>query len=243
MSKALSEFGVRGVLLDIEGTTTPIAFVHETLFSYARDQVRSFLVRNIDTDEVRADLALLRDENAKDVSENSYPVLPANASDVEASARYIEWLIACDRKSTGLKSLQGKIWRQGYADGLLQSEVFADVPAALERWHEAGLKISIFSSGSVLAQKLLFAHTEAGDLTRYLSDYFDTTVGKKGEAESYRKIARLMGLEAHEIVFVSDVVAELEAARQSGMKTVLSIRPGNSKAEWTDEIHEFGEIK
>jgi methionine salvage enolase-phosphatase E1 len=145
--------------------------------------------------------------------------------------------------ASGLAAIDAVLKLLKAGDGLLQSEVFADVPAALERWHEAGLKISIFSSGSVLAQKLLFAHTEAGDLTRYLSDYFDTTVGKKGEAESYRKIARLMGLEAHEIVFVSDVVAELEAARQSGMKTVLSIRPGNSKAEWTDEIHEFGEIK
>lgn len=242
MAKALSELRVRGVLLDIEGTTTPIAFVHEVLFSYARDQVRSFLIRNIETDEVRADIALLRDENAKDVNENSYPTLLSVNADIESIASYIEWLIACDRKSTGLKSLQGKIWRQGYADGSLKSQVFEDVPPALQRWHEAGLKISIFSSGSVLAQKLLFAHTEAGDLTKYLSEYFDTNVGKKGEAESYRKIAGALGMAPGEIVFISDVVSELEAAQEAGMKTLLSIRAGNAEAEWTEEIREFEEI-
>jgi enolase-phosphatase E1 len=214
---------VRGVLLDIEGTTTPIAFVHEVLFSYARTHVRKFLADHVDADDVRADIALLRDENAVDVNEGRYP---ARISDIESIGDYIEWLIDRDRKSTGLKSLQGKIWRQGYEDGSLKSQVFPDVPPALRRWHEAGLRISIFSSGSVLAQKLLFAHTEAGDLTQYLCDYFDTNVGKKGEAESYRRIATAMNLPAEQILFISDIEAELEAARLTGMKTLLSIRPG-----------------
>jgi len=242
MSKPLFELRVRGVLLDIEGTTTPIAFVHEVLFSYARDHVRSFLAKNIDADEVRADIALLRDENAVDVGEKRYPVLLAPATEIESIASYVEWLIGCDRKSTGLKSLQGKIWKQGYADGSLKSQVFSDVPRALKRWHEAGVSVFIFSSGSVLAQKLLFAHTEAGDLTKYISGYFDTNVGKKVEAESYRQIAKAMEMEPGEIVFISDVVSELEAAAEAGMQTLLSIRPGNSEAAWTDEIREFGEI-
>lgn len=224
MSETLSSLGIRGVLLDIEGTTTPIAFVHEVLFSYARDHVREFLAANTDSDDVLADLALLREENTVDVNENSYP---SPLSDIESIATYVEWLIACDRKSTGLKSLQGKIWRQGYFDGSLKSQVFPDVPLAMKGWHEGGLKISIFSSGSVLAQKLLFAHTEAGDLTKYISDYFDTNVGKKGDAQSYREIAAAMEFDPNEIVFISDVVSELEAATEAGMKALLSIRPGN----------------
>jgi enolase-phosphatase E1 len=231
---------MRCILLDIEGTTTPIAFVHEVLFSYARTHVRSFLENNMD--EVRADLALLREENAADVKERRYP---EQLEEMESIVRYVEWLIANDRKSTGLKSLQGKIWRQGYLDGSLKSQVFADVPTALKRWHEKGLRISIFSSGSVLAQKLLLGYTEAGDLTPYISDYFDTHVGAKGEAESYRRIAAEIGLETSEILFVSDVVRELEAASAAGMKVLLSIRPGNSPqrgAERFECVESFEEI-
>ena len=213
---------LRAILLDIEGTTTPIAFVHDVLFSYARDHVREFLA----TDAAAEDIALLREEHAVDVSD-----APPLTNEIESIAAYVEWLIKLDRKSTALKSLQGKIWRQGYQDGWLKSQVFADVAPAFERWRERGLRISIFSSGSVLAQQLLFAHTEAGDLTPFIESYFDTNVGKKGEAESYRKIAEAMGLAPQEILFVSDVVAELDAANEAGMKTLLSIRPGNGPQE------------
>lgn len=223
---------VRGILLDIEGTTTPIAFVHDVLFSYARDHVREFLRANADKDEVRADIALLNDEHADDVNQDHNP--PPLVAD------YVEWLIALDRKSTGLKSLQGKIWRQGYQDGTLKSQVFADVAPAFERWHERGLRINIFSSGSVLAQKLLFAHTEAGDLTRFIDDYFDTNVGKKGEAESYSRIAEKMKLAAGEILFVSDVIDELNAAHEAGMKTVLSMREGNAPQ---DNVKQYPEVQ
>ena len=228
---------VRGILLDIEGTTTPIAFVHDVLFSYARDHVREFLGVNAEQEEVRADVALLRDEYADDVSKERNP--PPLVVD------YVEWLIAADRKSTGLKSLQGKIWRQGYLDGSLKSQVFADVAPAFERWHARGLSINIFSSGSVLAQKLLFAHTEAGDLTPFIDDYFDTNVGKKGEAESYRRIAEKMKLPVGEILFVSDVIDELNAAHEAGMKTLLSIREGNAPQDNVKsypEVHNFDQI-
>lgn len=228
---------VRGILLDIEGTTTPIAFVHDVLFSYARDHVREFLLANADKEDVRADIALLNDEHAEDVSKDHNP--PPLVAD------YVEWLIALDRKSTGLKSLQGKIWRQGYQDGSLKSQVFADVAPAFERWHERGLSINIFSSGSVLAQKLLFAHTEDGDLTRFIDDYFDTNVGKKGEAESYRRIAEKMKLAAGAILFVSDVIDELNAAHEAGMKTLLSIREGNApqdNVKQYPEVHSFDQI-
>ncbi|HSE16167.1 MAG TPA: acireductone synthase [Pyrinomonadaceae bacterium] len=216
---------LRAILLDIEGTTTPIAFVHDVLFSYAREHVREFLAANPAAEEI----ALLREEQAVDVKEGRNP--PTEL------AAYVEWLISLDRKSTGLKSLQGKIWRQGYVEGSLKSQVYADVAPAFARWRERGLRISIFSSGSVLAQQLLFAHTEAGDLTRFIDSYFDTKVGKKGEAESYRRIAEAMGCAPHEILFISDVIAELEAANEAGMKTLLSIRPGKHPS-----IRSFDEI-
>ena len=228
---------VRAILLDIEGTTTPIAFVHEVLFSYARTHARDFLATNINSAEVSADVALLREEHAADVSDGHQPP--------DSIADYVEWLIERDRKSTGLKSLQGKIWRQGYIDGSLKSQVYADVAPALERWRAQGLSINIFSSGSVLAQRLLFAHTEAGDLTRFIDNYFDTNVGKKGEAESYRRIAEALKLRADEVLFISDVVAELDAAIEAGMQTLLSIRPGNppqNNVPRYQAIHTFDEI-
>jgi enolase-phosphatase E1 len=228
---------LRAILLDIEGTTTPIAFVHDVLFSYARDHVREFLADN----SAAEDIALLREEHAADVSD-----APPLGNEIESIATYVEWLIKLDRKSTALKSLQGKIWRQGYRDGSLKSQVFADVAPAFERWRERGLKISIFSSGSVLAQQLLFAHTEVGDLTPFIDSYFDTKIGKKGDAESYRKIEEVLEIPAHEILFISDVVAELDAANKVGMKILLSIRPGNAPqphAEQYPSIRSFDEIR
>jgi enolase-phosphatase E1 len=228
---------VRAILLDIEGTTTPIAFVHEVLFSYARTHARDFLATNSNSAEVNADVALLREEHAADLSKGNHP--PASIAD------YIDWLIGRDRKSTGLKSLQGKIWRQGYVDGSLKSQIYADVAPALERWRARGLSINIFSSGSVLAQQLLFAHTEAGDLTKFIDNYFDTNVGKKGEAESYRRIAETLSLRANEVLFISDVIAELDAAAEAGMSTLLSIRPGNPPQNNSDRyraIHTFDEM-
>jgi enolase-phosphatase E1 len=221
MSTRVSMEGVRGVLLDIEGTTTPIAFVHDVLFSYARAHLRDYLVRHFGDADVRADLQALHAEGG-DFSD-----------EIEAVVAHLNQLIDADRKSTGLKSLQGKIWHEGYADGTLRAQVYGDVPPALARWRVAGLNVSIFSSGSVLAQQLLFAHTEAGDLTPFIANYFDTTIGKKGETDSYRRIAETLELQPGEILFVSDVVTELAAAREAGMKTLLSLRPGNPTQEHT----------
>jgi enolase-phosphatase E1 len=230
---------IRSILLDIEGTTTPIAFVHDVLFSYARAYARNFLRKNIDVEGVRADIALLREEHAMDLDP------PKLGDDIESIAIYIDWLIARDRKSTALKSLQGKIWRQGYLDGILKSQVFDDVPPAFARWHAAGVNISIFSSGSVLAQQLLFAHTVAGDLAKFIDNYFDTTVGKKGWAGSYRRIAAELSLQPSEIVFLSDVVDELDAAKEAGMYTLLSVRPGNASQPHTghQKIFNFDELQ
>lgn len=233
--------GIRGVVLDIEGTTTPIAFVHEVLFSYARTHVKAYLANH--AGDVRKDIDLLREEHAEDVRNRKQP--PPLTNEPESIASYVNWLIDLDRKSTGLKSLQGKIWHEGYASGTLRSQVFPDVAPTLARWWAAGLTISIFSSGSALAQQLLFAHTEAGDLTSFISNYFDTSIGKKAEAESYRRIATAIGLPPGELLFISDVVSELSAARKAGMKTLLSIRPGNQPQPDADQyqtIESFDEL-
>lgn len=232
---------MRGVLLDIEGTTTPISFVHDVLFTYARDHVPDYLVQH--WSELTGDVAKLREEHATDISSGAEP--PELTNDQDSIAAYVHWLIDRDRKSTGLKSLQGKIWREGYREGTLKAQVFPDVRPALERWQKAGVRISIFSSGSVLAQQLLFAHTEDGDLTTFITDYFDTNAGAKGDAESYRRIAAEINLPPHEIVFVSDVVTELEAATEAGMQTRLSIRPGNqpqNNPERFQIIHSLDEV-
>ena len=235
------EPSIRAILLDIEGTTTPIAFVHDVLFTYARNQVRGYLAQH--TNELTDDIAQLREEHTRDSRGGSQP--PSLTNHHDSIATYVHWLIDRDRKSTGLKSLQGKIWREGYVNGTLKAQVFSDVQPAFMRWQEAGLKISIFSSGSVLAQQLLFAHTDDGDLTTFITDYFDTNVGAKGDAESYRRIATKMNLAPHEILFISDVVTELEAATSAAMKTRLSIRPGNQPQPHPDRfqmIHTLDEV-
>jgi enolase-phosphatase E1 len=240
--------GIRGVLLDIEGTTTPIAFVHDVLFPYAKTHVADFLAKHFNADDVRDDIRLLREEHATDVRENRQPpplAEPESPREIESITNYVQWLIGHDRKSTGLKSLQGKIWREGYSEGSLRSQVYPDVAPALARWRKAGLNVSIFSSGSVLAQQLLFAHTEAGDLTPFINNYFDTSTGPKAEAQSYRRIAETLRLQPGEVLFISDIVAELAAARDADMKTVLSIRPGNQPQELADQyplIHSFDEL-
>jgi enolase-phosphatase E1 len=213
------------VLLDIEGTTTPIEFVHTTLFGYARARVSDYLGRHWNDPKVKTDLALLRAEHA---AEASHPAPPPWHDQVDTVVAYVHWLMDQDRKSTGLKSLQGKIWEEGYRSGELKSEVYPDVPPALERWRGQGIEIAIFSSGSVQAQKSLFKNTSAGDLTRFIRDYFDTTTGPKRVPESYQRIATALERLAPEVLFVSDIGAELDAARSAGMQTILCVRtPGS----------------
>src|SRR5215510_4977843 len=197
-----------GILLDIEGTTTPIRFVYDILFPFARRRMREY-VRN-------ADLRPLRNEYEKDVQEAHNP--PDWTPD---PVPYIYWLMDQDRKSTALKDIQGKIWLEGYETGELHGEVFPDVPPALQRWHQLGKNIRIFSSGSVLAQRLLFSTTDAGDLTRFMNGFYDTTTGPKNDQASYSAIAKSFGTPASDILFLSDVTRELDAAREAGMRTLL----------------------
>jgi enolase-phosphatase E1 len=218
------------ILLDIEGTTTPIDFVYEVLFPYARRHVEDFLASHLLDEEVRLDIVGLYEEHAADLRRGLSPPMlrdRSRESQAESIAAYVHWLMDQDRKSTPLKSLQGRIWEEGYLKGELRSRIFDDVPRAFERWREQNKIICIYSSGSRLAQKLLFAHTEAGDLTSSIREYFDTSVGAKADSQSYHRIALALELTPSEIVFVSDVTGELSAAKSAGMQTLLCVRPGN----------------
>jgi enolase-phosphatase E1 len=226
---------VGAVLLDIEGTTTPVAFVHTTLFAYARARVQEFLERHEADAAVQADIALLRAEHAAEGPAPSPPMASVSA--------YVHWLMDRDRKSTGLKSLQGKIWDEGYRTEDLRGEVFPDVAPALARWREQGKAIAIFSSGSVQAQRDLFAHSTAGDLTRFIDGYFDTTTGPKTAVQSYVRIAAALNRSPPEMLFLSDVDAELDAARAAGMQTALCVRPPGSATPGNHAvIHTFDQF-
>jgi enolase-phosphatase E1 len=224
----LSTTNTKAVLLDIEGTTTPISFVYDVLFPFARDRVTDYLEKQFDRADVRQDLQLLRREHdAESAPERPQLSSHSRAEEIASVTAYLHWLMDQDRKSTALKSLQGKIWEEGYREGRLRSQVFPDVLPAFQRWKAAGLRIAIFSSGSVLAQKLLFANTEQGDLTDFIEYYFDTTTGSKSDPRSFQRIAATMELTAGEVLFISDIVAELDAALESDMNTLLCVRPGN----------------
>jgi len=231
------------ILLDIEGTTTPIDYVFGVLFPFAQKQVGSFLQTHDRKSGVQADLERLRQEYAADVDRGlTVPEWVDNSA--TAAVPYIHYLIETDRKSTGLKSLQGKIWENGYRDGTLRSQLFPDVKPAFERWTRDGKRLYIFSSGSVQAQKLLFQYSEVGDLTQYLSGYFDTETGSKKEVESYRKIAQAIDVLPTQILFISDITAELKAAKTAGMQSLFSLRSGNrtSDAEGFPAIGNFDDV-
>jgi enolase-phosphatase E1 len=205
-------FAGKLILLDIEGTVSPLAFVHDVMFPYARKHAAAWLGAHWGH-EVIAQLA-------RDAGAFSFH----NALDAEAA---VHRLMDADAKVTGLKQLQGLIWEQGFKSGDLCATLFADVASGLQRFKDAGLELRIYSSGSTHAQRLFFAHTELGDLTVLLSGYYDTTLGPKREAASYAAITADAGVPAGEILFLSDVVAELDAASTAGMRTGLALRPGN----------------
>ena len=210
------------VLLDVEGTTTPIDFVYRVLFPYARERYLPFLAERFGDAEIAGEVRALAEEHRRDASGGQRP--PAWEDSPEGVAAYASWLTDRDRKSTALKALQGRIWEEGFRAGALQARVYEDVPRAFERWTGAGKAVAIFSSGSVRAQRMLFAHTQAGDLTPHVSEYFDTTIGFKTEPDSYRAIAARLARRPEEILFVSDVMAELDAARTAGLQTALAAR-------------------
>jgi enolase-phosphatase E1 len=207
----------RAIVLDIEGTVTPISFVHEVLFPYAREKMAGYLREHWNEPAVAAARAMLDAGSA----EYSQAALAALMGTIVA-------LMDRDAKSTGLKQLQGMIWDEGYRAGAFRSPLFADVPVALRRWTQEGKTIAIYSSGSIAAQKVFFRHTDAGDLTPLLSGYFDTTTGPKRSAASYTAIASELAIAAREITFISDIAEEVRAAIEAGLRGLIALRPGNA---------------
>ena len=207
------------ILTDIEGTTSSIAFVAETLFPYARARLPAFVAAHpAETAPILAEVA---------AAEPGDPV-----------ATLTRWIDE-DRKATPLKTLQGMIWADGYRGRAFTGHVYPDAVAALRRWHDSGIALYIFSSGSVAAQKLLFGHSDAGDLTPILSGYFDTTTGPKREPASYRAIAEAIGIDPGDMLFLSDTPEEVAAARAAGMQALLIDRAGGAGG---GDITSFEEI-
>ncbi|KAL9444070.1 hypothetical protein AB3S75_017281 [Citrus x aurantiifolia] len=224
----------RCIVLDIEGITTPISFVSEVLSPYARDNVGKHLSVTYDTAETQDDIKLLRSQVEDDLKQGvagAVPIPPRDAGKEEVIAALVanvDAMIKADRKITALKQLQGHIWRTGFESNELEGEVFDDVPEALEKWHSLGTKVYIYSSGSRLAQRLIFGNSNYGDLRKYLSGFFDTAVGNKRETRSYVEITNSLGVDKpSEILFVTDVYQEATAAKAAGLEVVISIRPGN----------------
>jgi len=222
-------FSGNGLLLDIEGTTSPIAFVYEVMFPYARRELDAYLETHWNDDATRnACEAIARDAGAK-----SLEAWCGKDSAKEKRARVageVRRLMDGDIKATGLKELQGLIWKEGFESGEMRARVYDDVVPALQGWCEAGRDIRIYSSGSVAAQKLFFGHSEAGDLLHFFKGYYDTKTGPKKEAGSYEKIAADFEMKSEDILFLSDSADELNAAREAGMATGLCVRPGNPPA-------------
>ena len=196
------------ILTDIEGTTSSISFVKDVLFPYARGALPGFVREHGHDPEVRRWLDAVAVENGGMCQD-------------EMIVETLQGWIDEDRKHTALKALQGMVWEAGYRDGDFTAPLYPDVAPALRAWHEAGHRLAVYSSGSVPAQKLLFSHTDAGDLTPLFAGFFDTEVGGKRDAASYRAIADALGVLPRDVVFLSDVVAELDAAREADMRTAL----------------------
>lgn len=234
------------ILLDIEGTTTSISFVKDTLFPYVRENLKKYIDEKWGQDEFKADLEKLKEQAKKDEEEKVTGFLPiAGESPEEVKESLVKnvlWQMDEDRKTGALKQLQGHMWRQAYESGAVKGHVFEDVPKALESWTNGGRKVYIYSSGSVEAQKLLFTHSESKDLTKYLSGYFDTEVGAKQEAASYKNILNKLSVAASSVLFLTDVVKEAEAAKEAGITATIVIREGNAPLS-EEEKTAFSTIK
>jgi enolase-phosphatase E1 len=244
----LANASIRGILLDIEGTTSSVSFVYDVMFPFVRRELDRYLATH------SGDTRLLEavDVIARDLGHDSFADWARSEGVTDEFGRHmllrreVLRLMDGDVKATGLKHLQGLIWEEGFQSGELKAHVYDDVPPALRKWRGSNFDVRIYSSGSIQAQKLFFGHTIAGDLLPLLRGHYDTTTGPKKEAASYRQIAGDFAMEEDQILFVSDVVAELDAARSAGMKTALAVRPGNaavSAEHGHAEIRSFDQIE
>jgi enolase-phosphatase E1 len=219
----------RCVLLDIEGTVADVRFVYDVMFPFVRRQVTGFLESHWDDDSVQTALRNVACESGLASADDPWRESELGRSNAIANAvDAVHQLMDQDSKTTGLKALQGRIWESGFRSGALRSELFPDVVPALQKWKSAGVELRIYSSGSILAQRLFFGHTIYGDLTPMFVAHYDTTIGNKKEAASYQRIAEDCKLAPTDILFLSDVAAELVAATQAGMQSLACVRPHNA---------------
>lgn len=205
---------IKAVVTDIEGTTTSLSFVKDVLFPYARARLEAFIVSHADEPTVQEQLQAVCKEVGKELTQP------------DIIRQLLQWIDE-DRKITPLKTLQGMIWEAGYKNSDYTGHVYADAVANLKKWHARGIKLYVFSSGSVQAQKLIYGYSDAGDLTSLFSGYFDTRIGSKRETVAYRHIIEAVGEAADSILFLSDIKEELDAAKQAGMQTVWLVREGD----------------
>jgi enolase-phosphatase E1 len=210
---------IRAILTDIEGTTSSISFVRDVLFPYAAEHLPMFVRAQAQNPVVREQLLLAAHEAG--VPENDYAAI------IDA----LQLWIAQDRKVTPLKNLQGMLWEHGYRNGDYRAHVYPDAFEQLTHWHGQGIPLYVYSSGSVQAQKLFFRYSECGDMTSLFCGYFDTTTGPKQEAGAYRKIVEAVGLPAADVLFLSDIAGELDAAQAAGLQTVWLVRPADTSAD------------
>lgn len=228
------QFSGRGILLDIEGTTSSVSFVYDVMFPYVRKHLTFEVLTNwMEPEYIEAFHAIAKDAGHESLDtwlkkENLTRDNPLRAATV--ICQEVTRLMDADAKTTGLKQLQGLIWKSGFESGELKAHVYDDVPPALAAWNAAGKDVRIYSSGSVQAQKLFFGHSVAGDLLHFFRGHYDTATGPKKNAESYRLIVAEFQFPADAILFLSDIVGELDAARSAGMQTGLVLRPGNAPA-------------
>ena len=223
---------IKWILTDIEGTTTDVAFVYDVLFPYFRTHLGAW--KNVDSIEMNEVLS----ETQRLVSEE---IGATGLSREMLFNQLLAWSLE-DRKVTPLKQLQGMVWKTGFESGALKGHVYPDVLPSLQRWKYLGINVAIFSSGSIAAQKQLFGYSVDGDLTSFFSDYFDTTTGMKREVETYLKIADKLNCPAVQMLFLSDIPQELEAAKAAGMDTLQLLRPGTMQL-WPTCVSNFNEIK
>ncbi|XP_060635312.1 enolase-phosphatase E1 [Anolis sagrei] len=227
---------VRVFLLDIEGTTTPIAFVKDTLFPYIKENIHDYLRTHWEEEECQEDVGLLRKQAEEDSHLGGVVPIPMESRDgeeeiervIQAVVDNVSWQMSLDRKTMALKQLQGHIWRAAYENGRVKGEFFEDVVPAVKKWREAGMKVYIYSSGSVEAQKLLFGNSTEGDISSLFDGHFDTQIGPKVESESYQRIASSIGCSTNNILFLTDVTREADAAEEVDMHVAIVVRPGNA---------------
>ena len=219
------------LLLDIEGTTCPVSFVSDVLFPFAKQELSHYIKQHWDKSPHNKPIQAAKKEWLDDQSLGSnqikQQVIKGETEEIDGLIQYLKYLISIDKKSTALKDLQGKIWEHGYDCGELKSQLFPETAECLREWREQGLTLSVYSSGSIQAQKLLYRHSPAGDLEKLFSHWFDTHTGPKKSTESYTKIAEQLQSSPNKIWFVSDNGAECDSARSAGMHTLFSLRDGN----------------